>query len=121
MIKKVFEIEIDGVQRGFRFNMLSIGKACRLENCDVSELISRVVGEVKDDVVVRAPDLQAMVNFFFAGAVNYCEGKGIKVDFTAQDVCDWLEHIGLEKTKELLYENLKVSSKNMEAPIEAGQ
>lgn len=128
MVQKIFEIEIEGKTVGFRFNMLAIGKACKLESCDVTELFSRITGEVESDEqgnvvkVVRQPDIEAVLNFFFAAAVNYTEGNKQKVDFTAQDVSDWLDFLGLETAMRMIRENLTTTkSKNMEAPVNLGQ
>lgn len=127
-MQKVFEVEIEGVKRGFRFNMLAIGKACRIEQCDINELFNRVIGEYEYDAlgnriaVIRHPDVESMINFFHAAAINYHEGKSQEVNFTVQDVSDWLDHLGLERTSKMMAEALKTAkSKNQEAPIESGQ
>jgi len=118
-MQKVFEVEIEGVKRGFRFNMLALGKACRIEQCDINELFNRLLGSKEDN---RQPDIVSMMNFFHAAAINYAEGNKQEVDFTAQDVSDWLDHFGLTQTMEMMTEGLKTAkSKNQEAPIDSGQ
>ena len=118
-MQKVFEVDVDGVKRGFRFNMLAFGKACRIEKCDITELFDRMIGNKEEN---RQPDIVAMLSFFFAAAENYTEGKGQKVDYTQQDVSDWLDTVGLAKAMDMMQEGLKtVKSKNQEAPIESGQ
>lgn len=107
MQRKVFEIEVDGVVRGFRFNMLSHAKAEKLLETDLVGLAKRI----------SQKDLEAILIMMYAGAVNYTEGKGLKVDYTAADVTDWLESAGLEKVQEMLLEAMKTPTpKNLEAP-----
>jgi len=90
-MKKIFEKEIDGVTVGFRFNMLTLGKACEMESCSVDQLYQRLGMTVKDGKQEQPTDLKALVNFFTAAAINYKEGKNEKVDFTSHDVADWLD------------------------------
>lgn len=108
-------MEVDGKKVGFRFNMLSLGKACELEKCDMGQLWKRlgVTQEQETNIVT-------LTNFFRAAAINYNEGEG---DFqtvpSAQDVSDWLDSIGLVKALEMMVSQFKVPEiKNVKAPKE---
>jgi hypothetical protein len=118
MLSKTFEFPVGDKTVGFRFNMLSHGKACRLENCRIDQLFERIgLSENKEGI-----DLVSICNFFYAAAINYTEGKGLKVDYTVQDVSDWLEHNGIDKTMEIMRSAMQTPEiKNQEAPSETEQ
>ena len=104
-------MEVDGKTVGFRFNMLAFGKACELEGCDLTQLYSRL-GIYGGDT-----NLLALNHFFFAAAINYAEGKNLPIDFTKQDVSDWLDIYGIEKSMEMMTDAFKSPQiKNAEAP-----
>ncbi len=116
MVKKEFEMEIDGKTVGFRFNMLASGKACNILKCSMDELFFKL-GLVKGSTM----DLEAALYFFFAAAQNYSESKGQVIDYTAQDVSDWLGHFGLEKSMTMMQEAFNAPEiKNQTAPKESG-
>jgi hypothetical protein len=114
MNKRILEREIDGKVVGFRFNMLALGKACQIENCSVDELYKRLGMTIKDGKQEQATDLIAMNNFFYASAIVYKEGKCEKVDFTAIDVSDWLEHFDMNELLMIAFKTPDL--KNTEAP-----
>jgi len=114
MNKRILEREIDGKVVGFRFNMLALGKACQIENCSVDELYKRLGMTIKDGKQEQATDLIAMNNFFYASAIVYKEGRGEKVDFTAIDVSDWLEHFDMNELLMIAFKTPDL--KNTEAP-----
>lgn len=127
MTKRILEKEIDGKLVGFRFNMLTIGKACQLEKCSVDELYKRLgmtvknIGTKEEPLMVQeqATDLISITNYFYAAAVNYKEGKGDKVDFTPTDVSDWLEHFDINEILMMAFKTPDL--KNTEAPQKTGQ
>ncbi len=95
-----------------------MGKACRLEKCTLDQLFERL-GIAGEESKV---DLVTINNFFYAAAINYTEGKGLPVDFTAQDVSDWLDENGLDKTMQMMKEAIQTPEiKNQAAPSETGQ
>ena len=114
MNKRIIEKEIDGKLVGFRFNMLTLGKACHIEQCSVDELYKRLGMTIKDGKQEQPTDLITMNNFFFAAAVNYKDGKGEKVDFTATDVSDWLEYFDINEILIMAFKTPEL--KNTEAP-----
>jgi len=114
MNKRIIEKEIDGRLVGFRFNMLTLGKACQIEQCSVDELYKRLGMTIKDGKQEQPTDIVTMSNFFFAAAVNYKDGKGEKVDFTATDVSEWLEYFDINEILMIAFKTPDL--KNMEAP-----
>lgn len=120
MSSKIFEFEIEGKKVGLRFGMLTNGKACRIDgNISLSELFKRlgITGE-------QQPDFATITNWFYSAALVYNESNKIPIDFTAADVSDWLDHIGLEKLMDLIKNSFETpktdESKNPAAP-ETGQ
>jgi len=95
-------MEVDGKTVGFRFNMLAFAKTCELEGCDLTELYVRLGLEKGENT-----NLISLNNFFFAAAINYAEGKNLPIDFTKQDVSDWLDIYGIEKSMEMMTEAFK--------------
>lgn len=116
MVKKIFEMEVDGKTVGFRFNMLCMAKACKIIGCSMDELFQKM-GMVKGYEM----DLEAAMNFFYAAAINYNEGKKKEIDFTVQDVSDWIDYFGLAKMSEMIKESFEAPEiKNQTAPKESG-
>lgn len=116
MASKVFEFQVGDKKVGFRFNMLAMGRACRLEKCTLDQLFERLgINES------GAVDLMAINNFLYAAAMNYTEGKSMTVDYTAPDVSDWIEEIGYDKTIQMVKDVFKTPEiKNQPAPSETG-
>jgi len=122
-MSKIFTFKIDqeGKEKeiGFRFNMFSLGEACRIEgNVTMNELFYRLgLGEHEETKQKRETDIVTLTNFFFVAAVNYNKGKKLDVDFTPTDVSDWIEWIGYDKGLNMLSEALKSpETKNQVAP-----
>jgi hypothetical protein len=117
MVKKIFEMEVEGAKRGFRFGMWTNGKACELEKCTIDELFERL------GITGGSPSIMTLTNWFFAAAICYANGNKSEVDFTSQDVSDWIDFYGLEKSMKMMTEAFSTPDiKNNEAPMtSAGQ
>jgi hypothetical protein len=116
MASKVFEFQVGEKTIGFRFNMLAMGRACRLEDCTLDQLFARM-GINQSGTA----DLMAVTHYLYAAAMNYTEGKGLLVDYKAPDVADWIEEIGYDKTLKMIEAVLLTpETKNQEAPSETG-
>lgn len=117
MVKKEFEFEVEGKKVGFRFNMLAFGKACEIEKCSLDDLFMKLgIGEEGNVNIIT------MNNLFYAAAINFYEGRGLEIDFKAQDVSDWLDFIGIQSATEMMKEQFKVPEvKNEKALETAGQ
>jgi hypothetical protein len=92
----IFELEINGKKRGFKFGTWAIAIACEMHGKPQSELYKDLGWGSNQEV-----DLKALMHMFYGAAVHYCDSKQIKVDFTPADVSDWLDEVGLEKTMEM--------------------
>ena len=106
-MKGIFEFEISGQPRGFKFGTYAFSIACERDgNCDLNELFKRcgfaykVDGGLKSD----SPNLKTLLHLFFGAAVHYAEHKRHSLDFTLSDVSDWLDEIGLEKLTDMITE-----------------
>lgn len=110
--KSIFEIQIGGTKRGFKFGTLSMGIACQKENCTLGELITKIEGECQPMTVIH---------IIYGGAVSYAKSKKLPVDFDESDVSDWIDQLGFEISMKLLKAGLEVyEPKNSPAP-ETGQ
>jgi len=97
-MRGVFEFEIEGKKRGFHFNFMAFGVLEEMTGLDLDELISKLSG--------RGAKVKLLSQFFFAGAKNYCDSRGQEVDFTINDVSDWVTEIGFDKAFQLIAEAL---------------
>lgn len=95
----VSEIEVNGVSRGFKFGTYAMAITCKEEGCSVTEL-----GEKLQD---PSNNLLTLLNFLYGAAVSYCKSKGVNPDFTASEVSDWLDEIGIDKAMSIITEGMK--------------
>jgi hypothetical protein len=114
------EVEVNGSVRGFRFgtNTLRI-----IRKATGIEAIEDVFGGLanKDGRRSQIDHIMFMNDFLWCCAQDYARSKKESMDFDMQDVSDWIDNIGLEKTKDLIVELVKsYSPKNQPAP-ETGQ
>lgn len=110
-MRGVSEVEIGGVQRGFKFGTYSMALTSEAEGIDLIELNRRLEKP--------SAHLKTLLGFLHAAAVSYCISKGQKADFTTADVADWLDEIGLDKGMDLIRVGLAVP--NTPAPEAPGQ
>lgn len=124
MVKGIFDFEIGGKKRGFKFGTYAMAIACRAENCKVGELLKKIglTTEVKEGEERSGNiDLMALLNFYHAAAVAHAEHNKQPVDFTVQDVSDWLDELGEEKMAKITTEGLtQYEPKNERAPETPG-
>lgn len=83
--KGTFELEINGVKRGFKTGTLASGYFCEEEKITLKEMMERLTN----------PTPLTTVNLGYAAARSYCESKKIDIDFTKSDVADWIDDYGL--------------------------
>jgi hypothetical protein len=116
--KGIFEFEIEGRHRGFKFGTYAFAVACEEDNCTLDELFKRIgVGQGKPKV-----NLLALLNTFYGAAVAYAKGKKQDVDFAVDDVSDWLDHLGVDKVYATLSDGLtQYVPKNSPPPMETGE
>lgn len=105
----ISEIEIGGVKRGFKFGTYAMGVACKEEGCDMVELTRRM-----DDA---GNNILSVLNFLYGAAVAFSKSKKQEVDFTASDVSDWFDEVGLGEGMKILREGMKSpNGKALETP-----
>jgi hypothetical protein len=102
MQKGIFEFEVGGVKRGFKFGMYAFGVAQEKENTTLDQLFVRC-GFGNDPTRVN---ILSLVNLFYGAAVHYCHSKNKEVDFTATDVSDWIDELGFDETQRMMREGL---------------
>ena len=105
-------MNIGGKERSFRFCLNSIKEFSKIENLTVQETFNQM-----DKL-----NLDQMINLIFA-CFKYGERKeGKEVDFTADDVGDWLnDDMGKIAECMTLIGEQTPTSKNQKAPAKKGQ
>jgi hypothetical protein len=109
MKKGVFEFEVSGQKRGFKFGTLALGITEREEQTTLDQVFIRA-GFNGD-----SPSVMTLLNLFYGAAVQYSEDKGEKVDFKKSNVSDWLDELGFEKVHSILADGMTpyVPKKNL--------
>lgn len=117
-MKGTFEIEVDGVKRGFKFGTYAIAVACEKDGSDdINELFTRC-GFIGDG----NRSLKSLLNFFYGAAVNYAEHNGYEVDFNVANVSDWIDEIGMDKMNDLAAGGITAhEAKNSQPPANPGE
>lgn len=129
MKKGIFEFEVNGEKRGLKFGTYGLGVACDKEKCSVDVLYKRIgqpyiEGEGENKTVKRDPvNLMALLHLFYGAAVHYAESVKREVDFSASDVSDWLDALGVDRVNEIMTEGLnQYIPKNSKSPaVEKGE
>lgn|SRR5690606_31727895 len=111
-IHSIVEFEVQGKQRGFRNDSYAQLIACRKDGLSLTETLANV----------RAGDTLSFMHLMYGLAVSYQESKSRVIDFTANDMEDWLKEIGPEKMREYITAVFKTPEqpKNSESPKETG-
>lgn len=79
------KINIGGKERGFKFGTKAIGKTLKDLNVNIIDLLS----------LASENPFEVYPVIFYHGAVAYCQKPDINevVDFTLDDVIDWIDNI----------------------------
>lgn len=94
----IIEFEVQGKQRGLKFSHYGLLIAARKDDCKISEFFNRVLVE---------KEVLSYMYLLYGCAVAYTESKGRKVDFTVEDMNDWIAEIGVDRMKDYIQEGLK--------------
>lgn len=113
-MRGVFEFDYEGVKRGFYFNFNALGILEEQMGIPLDDIIEQLSNNVE-----KKPKVKTLLNFFYAGAVNYCEAKEKAVDFKLHDVGDWISEIGLEQAGKLLMVALSSHTPKNSSPLRA--
>lgn len=125
----IFEYEVDGVKRGFKFGTYGISVACEKEGCTVDELyrkcgIPYVSKDKNGQPVVKAekPNLKSLLHLVYGAAVHYAEDNDLPTDFKVSHVSNWLDEIGEDGVRQMFEYGLKqYVPKNSTSPTEMGE
>ena len=104
--KGIFEIEILGKKRGFKFGMGAFAHACRLDGCSIGEIASRIIGG----------DLQSQLILIYTASVQYARLQK-EIEPTQEQVNDWIDHVGIDQFGSAMVSAFRTSP-NAEAPKE---
>lgn len=111
-IHSVVTFTIQGKERGFRNDKYALLIASRKDGCSLNEMAQRA----------EAGDNLTIMNLMYALSASYHESRNMAMDFTVNDMPDWLDELGPEKVRDLILEVFKVPEqpKNSESPKETG-
>lgn len=129
LMKGIFEYDVDGVKRGFKFGTYGISIACEKEDCTVDVLYKRcgipyLEKDSDGNPVVKydQPKLKALLHLMYGAAAHYAEDNNLPVNFKVSNVSDWLDILGEEKIKPMLDHGLsQYVPKNSTSPAETGE
>ena len=110
-MKGPYEFEFEGKTRGFLFNFLTLG--IFEENCDtpLDEVLERFGKNSKK------PKITIVLKYFHAAAVNYSQEKGRPIDFTLNDVSEWVQYVGFDKCATLMASGLTITTPKNSNPL----
>jgi hypothetical protein len=132
-MKGIFEFEVEGVKRGFKFGTYALSIACEKEDCSVDVLYKRCGipytvkkrgKDGKEEEVVKADPakLKSLLHLFYGAAVHYAEDFDLPNDFKPSTVSNWLDEIGLDKLNSMIVQGLtQYSPKNSKSLAETGE
>lgn len=128
-MKGIFEFEVNGVKRGFKFGTYGVSISCEKEDCAVDELFKRCGmpyltkdKDGKDIVKADKPKLKSLLNLIYGAAVHYAEDCDIPTNFKVSEVSNWLDEIGEDKVRPMLSSALaQYVPKNSTSPAEKGE
>lgn len=83
----IVEIEVSGKKRGFKFGMLAIGLMMQRREITFPEFLDKL----------GKTDILFTIDLLHAAAESWHKSKNLPVDFTAEDVADWMDEIGMVK------------------------
>jgi|SRR5690606_20349307 len=131
MKRGVFEFEVSGKKRGFKFGPYAHAIAAKESGItDVNDLF-RAIGspyvsgydEKGQPIFKQDPvNLEILLNYYYGAAVHFHMSAGLPVDFNVAHVSDWIEELGMDRLNEIFSEGLKTyQPKNSESPAEIGE
>lgn len=110
MVRNTYETELNGKKIGFKCGTLAIAIACREAKVKSTDELFKLMAE--GDMVVA-------LALFYGSASQYAISKKMPIDFTMDDVSDWLEELGEEESTKITTSMLEsFIPKNLTAPQE---
>lgn len=104
--KGIFETEVAGKKRGFKFGMGAFAQLSRIEKCSIDAATKLII----------SGDLQAQLTLLYTSAVQYAR-LNKQEEPTQEQVNDWVDQIGLDKFIDAINKAFRTSP-NEEAPKE---
>jgi hypothetical protein len=121
-MKGIFEFEVSGVRRGFKFGTYAFYVASKETKLSLTDVFRGIGDKAKKEDPDPEVDPMVLLAVFYGAAVHYAKGNNHKVDFNDSHVSDWLDEIGLDKVNTMLSEGLEqYSPKNSNSPSEKGE
>lgn len=119
-MKGIFEFDVSGVKRGFKFGTYAMSVACEKENCAVDVLLKRcgipymANGKPKAD----DPKLMSLMHLFYGAAIHYAEDHNQPINFKPSTVSNWLDEIGMDGVNKMIAESFTQHvPKNSSSPV----
>lgn len=94
----IIEFEISGKKRGLKFGQYALLLASRKDECSLSQFFTRVLVD---------KETLSFIHLLYGAAVSWCESKNKKIDFTVEDISEWINELGVERMTEYINEGLK--------------
>jgi hypothetical protein len=119
-MKGIFEFEVSGEKRGFKFGTYGLSVACDKEDCAVDELMKRCgIPYLKDGKTAQdKPKLRSLLHLFYGAAVHYAEDNNLSTNFKPSTVSNWLDEIGIENVNKMMSQGLTQHvPKNSTSPV----
>ena len=112
-MKGIFEFDVSGQKRGFKFGTYAFGVACEKEgDIDLNTLFKRCgfpykAGKDKDGNDIMKADsakIKSLLHLFYGAAVHFAEDNDHVVDFKVSTVSNWMDELGEAKMMEMINE-----------------
>lgn len=116
------EFKISGVERGFRFGTWAMKVIADESGVKDIKKTFRLIQGIDDEGNRTDPDLNTMLIFYYACAVNYAKHMKQRIDFEVYDVSEWVSELGFERINEMTLQLFDMyTSKNLNPPVETGE
>jgi hypothetical protein len=110
-MKGIFEFEVGEPKKtvGFKFGMMALGIAEQKNGKSIKEIL--------ETMKAGKADILMLLHVMYGAACQYAENKKTPVDFSCDDVSDWIEEIGIEEMQRVLVDGLyQYVPKNSKSP-----
>lgn len=105
-MKGIFEFEVQGESRGFKFGTYAFSIACEKEgDIDLNTLFKRCgfIYKDKDGKAKADPaKMKSLLHLFYGAAVHYAEDNDRPTDFKVSTVSNWMDEIGKDKLMDII-------------------